>query len=111
MGRDWTENAACRNSNINFFPYFRWHGYRHTKRVAPANSYVVRNHREAASEALKICAICPVIEECKRDHLHETDGVFYGTVPSERELPNKKGNCKCMACQIRRNFTARIDHQ
>ncbi len=34
--------------------------------------------------ALTICARCPVIDDCRAAHAHETEGVWFGTIPAER---------------------------
>jgi WhiB family redox-sensing transcriptional regulator len=62
------EDAACRDSEVNFFP-------------------AVGDYR-MAQRAKAICATCPIIDECREyaiDNHYETYGVWGGTTRLERK--------------------------
>ncbi len=69
---DWIEEAACRTVDTEiFFPHFMGS---------------VQNQRLQAAPALAICNRCPVIDICESKNKDVPDGVFFGTVPGERNL-------------------------
>lgn len=94
--REWVTRAACRGSDLDFFPWFRGGaGYK---------LGLIQKQREDAAEQLKLCAHCPVKKECKHDHLHEREGIFYGTVPLERTQARPHYDwmhCECLHCKTR----------
>lgn len=63
----WTDAAACRDTNPDlFFPGEHEYG--------------------TAVEAKRICAGCPVRQDCLDAHLWEDYGIFGGTSPKERRV-------------------------
>lgn len=61
-GDSWTERAACRGSNVDFFD------------------------EGSVDAALALCAICPAVAPCRRMGLAEaaSDGVWGGLTPAQR---------------------------
>jgi WhiB family transcriptional regulator, redox-sensing transcriptional regulator len=73
----WQNRAACRGAPLELF--FGPDGERSAE----------RNRRE--SDALKLCAACPVQETCRRHAMvmPETHGVWGGTTEAERSIQRK----------------------
>jgi hypothetical protein len=62
----WQDDAACHGQDVAvFFP-------------EPFE------HRNVGT-AKKICAVCPVFEECKAEHIDEQHGIWFGTTVRERQ--------------------------
>jgi hypothetical protein len=104
LKRDWVNDAACKDGKIDFFPKIsKTIGTMEMEEtLRRANTkHRINRQREIAEAPLNLCATCPVIRECRQDHLHEEYGVWFGTVPAER---NSKyhANCECVACSTRR---------
>lgn len=78
--RRWVTRAACSDHPTNiFFPESKVPG----GREAPK--------KHDWDKAKRVCARCPVMAECRRDHLGETWGVWGGLDPEQRkELRTKR---------------------
>ncbi len=106
LSGEWTDRAACKDGKIDFFPKIggsKSGSEREMEEtlVRANTQYRIKRQREIAVEPLKLCEFCPVRRECRMEHLHEQYGVWWGTVPAERETDYHMG-CKCMACSTRR---------
>lgn len=70
---DWRERAACRSADTNLF----FDDGDNNKTVSAANQ--ARRH-----QALAFCQVCPVVDQCLKEHLAETIGIWGGTTPEDR---------------------------
>lgn len=87
MDNQWSFKAACRDKNSAiFFPHFTGN---------------LENQRSQAFFAIQICNGCPVKKECEFANKDVPDGVFFGTVPSERntEGPSWPSELRAEAAQ------------
>ena len=61
---DWRDDAACKGAPLEWF---------------------YTDKGESNAEAMAVCKVCPVIEECLEWGIaHEEFGIFGGTIPNER---------------------------
>lgn len=58
-----------------------------------------RKTRALWAEAKRVCAQCPVIEQCGRDNLGEIEGVWGGLDPHQRQNLRKKHSAFVMAME------------
>lgn len=99
--REWTYLAECQyHPSVDFFPNFP------ITRGGHIGVNTIAKQRDIAARAILVCMRCPVIDECKKDHLHEPEGVFFGTTPYERLGPSRRGfdwqHCNCIPCKTKR---------
>lgn len=62
---DWRNQASCAAYPVDWFFPEQW--------------------RQAEVDRAKtVCEGCPVMAECREEHIWETDGIFFATTPRER---------------------------
>jgi hypothetical protein len=101
LKREWVDLAACKNATVDFFPKDDNKTNLEDTRARANTPIKIQRQMRIASKALELCANCPVQRECRVDHLHEVYGVWWGTVPAERDR-TYHANCSCMSCITRR---------
>ena len=75
----WHENAACSGlGNERFYPY---RGYDAVRQAASAKA---------------ICAVCPVIEQCREAGLEEKFGIWGGTTERDRRILRRRRRLTCL---------------
>lgn len=89
--RAWVAEAACRGMDPALF-------------IPPKDGASIRN----IARAKAVCAICPVIDDCRREHATEPLGIWFGTTPGERgehgtvnafRRHRRNGEEACAACK------------
>lgn len=75
LERRWQTQAACGGMDVNLF---------FTDHAAEAVESPTAKLQSEWDRAKEVCRKCPVIRECGRDHLGETEGVWGGMDPAER---------------------------
>ena len=57
-----------------------------------------RGRDTSADHAKTVCARCPVIAECERDHKDEPFGVWFATTPRERGFARSTAKPRTVVC-------------
>lgn len=72
----WKDHAACRDSEVDFFPVLEnfsgGRGYQHEQAVV--------EYEATVAEAMALCAVCPVSAECAEFATNERDGIWAGVL-------------------------------
>lgn len=83
---DWRYRAKCSGVETDiFYPVVRDEAGVPVPNPDPKGHEFIADYGEdATEEARSYCVQCPVLFECLRQNLHETEGIFADTNPDER---------------------------